>query len=61
MEKALQTMISNMPAKTGKSLEEWKIILKKQSFDKHSEAVKYLKTAHNVNCYLSQGRKKFFK
>ncbi len=48
MDKALQTMISNMPDKTGKSLEEWKVILKKQSFDKHSEAVKYLKTTHNV-------------
>ena len=48
MEKALQTMIDNMPEKTGKSLEEWKIILDKKSFSKHSEAVKYLKTEHSV-------------
>ena len=48
MDKALQTMISNMPEKTGKSLGEWKIILQEKSFSKHSEGVKYLKTEHNV-------------
>jgi len=48
MDKALQTMINNMPEKTGKSLEEWKKVLAKQSFTKHSEAVKYLKTEHGV-------------
>ena len=48
MDKALQTMIDNMPEKTGKSLEEWKAILKEKSFAKHSEGVKYLKTEHQV-------------
>lgn len=48
MEKALQTMIDNMPEKTGKSLDEWKNILKQKSFAKHSEAVKYLKSEHGV-------------
>lgn len=48
MDKALQTMIDNMPEKTGKSLEEWKVILKAQAFAKHSEGVKYLKTEHGV-------------
>ena len=48
MDKALKTMIDNMPEKTGKSLDEWKIILKEKSYAKHSEAVKYLKTEHNV-------------
>lgn len=48
MDKALQTMINNMPEKTGKSLEEWKKILKKKSFAKHSEGVKFLKTEHGV-------------
>lgn len=43
MEKALLTMIDNMPEKTGKSLEEWKSILKKKNFTKHSEGVKFLK------------------
>lgn len=48
MDKALKTMIDNMPEKTGKSLEEWKMILKEKSFAKHSEGVKYLKAEHNV-------------
>lgn len=48
MDKALQTMIDNMPEKTGKSLAEWKEILKKQAFAKHSEGVKFLKTEHGV-------------
>ncbi len=41
-------MIENMPAKTGKSLEEWNIILQTNSFSKHSEAVQYLKSEHGV-------------
>jgi len=48
MDKALQTMIANMPEKTGKSLDQWKEILKEKSFSKHSEGVKFLKTEHNV-------------
>ncbi len=42
-------MIDNMPAKTGKSLEEWLDVLKTQSFSKHSEAVKFLKSEHSVS------------
>jgi len=48
MEKALQTMINNMPEKTGKSLEQWKKILQSKDFEKHGEAVKYLKSEHQV-------------
>ena len=48
MDKALQTMINNMPEKTGKSLDEWKSLLKKMSFSKHSEGVNYLKKEHHV-------------
>jgi hypothetical protein len=48
MDKALKTMIDNMPEKTGKSLEEWKKMLASKSFAKHSEAVNYLKTDHGV-------------
>jgi len=48
MEKVLQTMIENMPAKTGKSLEEWKNILSTEEFTKHSEAVNFLKNDHGV-------------
>ncbi len=48
MEKALQTMIDNMPEKTGKSLAEWKVILKEKAFAKHSEGVKFLKSEFQV-------------
>jgi len=48
MDKALQTMIDNMPEKTGKSLEEWKIILRKKGFEKHGQAVKFLKSEHGL-------------
>jgi len=48
MEKALQTMINNMPEKTGKSLEEWKKILQSKDFEKHGQAVNYLKKEHQV-------------
>ncbi|WP_179005808.1 DUF4287 domain-containing protein [Winogradskyella forsetii] len=48
MEQALQTMINNMPEKTGKSLNQWKSILKKKAFAKHSEAVNFLKKEHGV-------------
>ncbi len=48
MEKALQTMIDNMPEKTGKSLDEWKSILKTKNFAKHGEAMKFLKGEHGV-------------
>ena len=49
MDRALKTMIENMPEKTGKSLEEWKKILKTKSLKKHSDSVKYLKSEHNVS------------
>ncbi len=48
MDKALKTMIDNMPEKTGKSLIEWGEILKEKSFAKHSEGVRFLKTEYNV-------------
>jgi hypothetical protein len=48
MDKALQTMIDNMPEKTGKSLEEWKTVLKKEAFEKHGQAVAFLKSKHGV-------------
>jgi len=48
MDKALQTMIDNMPAKTGKSLAEWRVILKSKGFEKHGHAVTFLKTEHGV-------------
>ncbi|MBT8281260.1 MAG: DUF4287 domain-containing protein [Muriicola sp.] len=49
MDSALQTMIANMPEKTGKSLEDWIRILKTKPFEKHSEAVSFLKKEHGVS------------
>ncbi len=48
MDKALQTMINNMPEKTGKSLQEWTSILREKGFAKHGEAMKFLKGEHGV-------------
>jgi hypothetical protein len=48
MDKALQTMIDNMPEKTGRSLDEWKKLLDTKAFDKHSIAVNFLKGEHGV-------------
>jgi predicted transport protein len=49
MDKALETMISNMPEKTGKSLAEWKKILKAKAFEKHGQAMKFLKEEQGVS------------
>ena len=48
MDKALETMIANMPEKTGKSLEQWFGILADGDFEKHAIAVKFLKEQHGV-------------
>lgn len=48
MDKALQTMIDNMPEKTGKPLAQWIQILHEKNFEKHSVAVNFLKTEHGV-------------
>lgn len=48
MDPQLKTMIDNMPAKTGKSLEEWLKILSEKQFEKHSHAVNFLKKDHGV-------------
>ena len=48
MDTALKTMIDNMPEKTGKPLSEWKTLLASKSFEKHSQAVNFLKKEHGV-------------
>ena len=49
MDQALQSMIANMPEKTGKSLEEWKAILVQANLSKHGEMLKFLKTEQGVS------------
>jgi predicted transport protein len=43
-----RTMIANMPAKTGKSLDEWVAIIKASGLEKHGEMVKLLKSEHGM-------------
>lgn len=43
MDKATQTMIENLHKNTGKTLEQWIEIVKKENFAKHGEAMNFLK------------------
>ena len=45
---AAQTMINNLPDKTGKSLDQWLKLLSKQQLEKHGEIVMWLKGEHGV-------------
>jgi predicted transport protein len=47
MDKAEQTMIDNLFKNTGKTLEQWIDIVKKQNFEKHGEILKFLKEEHS--------------
>ena len=47
MEKAEQTMLENLHKNTGKTLEQWIEIVKKQNFEKHGEILKFLKEKHS--------------
>ncbi len=44
-------MMDNLFKNTGKTLEEWVEIVKKQNFEKHGEILKFLKEKH----FFSQG------
>lgn len=48
-EEMLQTMIGNMPEKTGKSLEEWHTLLSTTGLQKHGELMKVLKGDYGVS------------
>lgn len=48
IDKATQTMIGNLHKNTGKSLEQWIAIVKKENFAKHGEVVKFLKEEHSL-------------
>ena len=47
-EKALQTMLNNLPEKTGKSLAQWLKITKSSGLQKHGQILKMLKSEHGV-------------
>lgn len=46
MDKAAQTMIENLHKNTGRSLEEWITLVRKQKIEKHGQIIKYLKEQH---------------
>jgi predicted transport protein len=46
VDKATQTMIDNLQKNTGKSLEEWIVVVRKQKLEKHGEVLKFLKDSH---------------
>lgn len=48
MDKTVITMLENLKEKTGYSLDEWKLLISKQSLSKHGEIVKFLKETHKV-------------
>ena len=48
MDKATQTMIENLYKNTGKTLEQWKEIVKKENFAKHAEIIGFLKDTHGL-------------
>lgn len=47
-EEQLQTMLANIPEKTGKTLAAWKKLIAKSGQEKHGQIVKWLKTEHGV-------------
>jgi predicted transport protein len=48
-EQMLETMINNLPDKTGKSLDDWLTITANKDFTKHGDYLKYLKSEHGVS------------
>lgn len=47
-EEQLQTMLANIPEKTGKTLEEWTTLIRASGHEKHGQIVKWLKTEHGM-------------
>ena len=47
MDKAEQTMLDNLFKNTGKTLEQWIEIVKKENFEKHGQILKFLKERHS--------------
>lgn len=49
MDKGEISMIENLPKNTGKSLEQWLAILSTTKFEKHGQAMKFLKEDHQLS------------
>ncbi len=48
-DKAIQSMINNLPEKTGKSLEQWFALIKSKKLSSHGEIMKLIKEGHGVS------------
>ena len=48
-DKAEKTMIDNLHKNTGKTLEQWIDIVKKENFEKHGQIMKFLKENHSFS------------
>lgn len=48
MDKATQTMIDNLSKNTGKTLEQWTELVKKENFMKHGEIMSFLKEKYSL-------------
>jgi predicted transport protein len=46
---ATQTMIDNMPAKTGRSLDEWFVVVDAAGYEKHGQILSHLKSEYGVS------------
>ena len=44
----IESMVASLKEKTGKTLEEWKVIVADSGLDKHGELLKLLKTTHGL-------------
>jgi predicted transport protein len=48
IDKAFQSMIDNLRKNTGKTLEQWIEVVKKENIAKHGEIIKFLKESHGL-------------
>lgn len=47
MDKAAQTMVDNLYKNTGKTLDQWIQLVRKENFEKHGQILKFLKEEHS--------------
>lgn len=47
-EEQLETMLANLPEKTGRKLSDWLSLISEKSFEKHGQIMKFLKSEHAV-------------
>ncbi|GAA1941751.1 hypothetical protein GCM10009775_36900 [Microbacterium aoyamense] len=55
MDPAIQSMIDNLPTNTGKSLDEWFVVLDAAGLEKHGEMMSLLKSEHGVTHGYANG------